>query len=190
MMRSPSAVSTGAWRCSSLRCCVRCACFVSCLLFAHGHSYELEKLRSSMLDRPCAGEQSLDICGRHADTSLPVLRRVQGFPTIKAFVNGRMLDYSGDRSAGHLKDWAISLIPQKVRARLTTGPEVGVVLLFHSSGRGMYAGMQTFLCNCAGDCTEPGQQAGGFPAALRGGLWEGEEGRQVWREPMKHSWSS
>ncbi len=42
------------------------------------------------------------------------LCRVQGFPTIKAFVNGRMIDYNGDRSAGHLKDWAISLIPQKV----------------------------------------------------------------------------
>ena len=74
------------------------------------------------------------------ETTLPVLLcRVQGFPTIKAFVNGRMIDYNGDRSAGHLKDWAISLIPQKVRARLTTGPEVGVVLLFHSSGRGMSA---------------------------------------------------
>ena len=40
--------------------------------------------------------------------------RIQGFPTIKAYVNGRMIDYNGDRSAGHLKDWAISLIPQKV----------------------------------------------------------------------------
>ena len=40
--------------------------------------------------------------------------RIQGFPTIKAYVNGRMIDYTGDRSAGHLKDWAISLIPQKV----------------------------------------------------------------------------
>lgn len=40
--------------------------------------------------------------------------RVQGFPTIKAFVNGRTIDYNGDRSAQHLKDWAISLIPQKV----------------------------------------------------------------------------
>lgn len=56
---------------------------------------------------------------------------MQGFPTIKAFVNGRMIDYNGDRSAGHLKDWAISLIPQKVRARLTTGPQFGVALLFH-----------------------------------------------------------
>lgn len=29
-------------------------------------------------------------------------------------MNGRMVDYNGDRSAQHLKDWAISLIPNKV----------------------------------------------------------------------------
>ena len=39
---------------------------------------------------------------------------MQGFPTINAFVNGRMVDYNGDRSAGSLKDWAISLIPNRV----------------------------------------------------------------------------
>ena len=50
----------------------------------------------------------LNNCGAHAPC------RVQGFPTIKAFVNGRMVDYNGDRSAGGLKDWAISLIPSKV----------------------------------------------------------------------------
>jgi hypothetical protein len=73
----------------------------------------------------------LEICGQCAASVLHALCRVQGFPTVKAFVNGRMIDYNGDRSAGHLKDWAISLIPQKVRARPTTGPQFGVALLFH-----------------------------------------------------------
>ena len=56
-----------------------------------------------------------------AYSSVTDVCRVQGFPTIKAFVNGRMIDYNGDRSAGHLKDWAISLIPQKVRHKLPAG---------------------------------------------------------------------
>ena len=47
--------------------------------------------------------------------------RIQGFPTIKAYVNGRMIDYNGDRSAGNLKDWAISLIPQKVSLPASVG---------------------------------------------------------------------
>ncbi|KAK9909480.1 hypothetical protein WJX75_002926 [Coccomyxa subellipsoidea] len=51
----------------------------------------------------CDEEEAL--CAQH---------KIQGFPTIKAFVNGRMIDYNGDRSAQHLKDWAISLIPNKV----------------------------------------------------------------------------
>ncbi|CAL8467437.1 g6975 [Coccomyxa elongata] len=51
----------------------------------------------------CDDEQSL--CAQH---------KIQGFPTIKAYVNGRMVEYNGDRSAQHLKDWAISLIPNKV----------------------------------------------------------------------------
>ncbi len=71
------------------------------------------------------------MCGRRAADLLHVLRRVQGFPTIKAYVNGRMIDYSGDRSAGHLKDWAISLIPQKVRTVLTVGPQSNYALLLH-----------------------------------------------------------
>lgn len=37
---------------------------------------------------------------------------VRGYPTIKAFVAGSWKDYSsGDRSAGALKDWALSLLP-------------------------------------------------------------------------------
>ncbi len=55
-----------------------------------------------VIKKRVADDHSCDVC------------RIQGFPTIKAFVNGRVIDYNGDRSAGHLKDWAISLIPQKV----------------------------------------------------------------------------
>ncbi|CAL5222385.1 g4741 [Coccomyxa viridis] len=64
----------------------------------------------------CDDEKSL--CSEHG---------VQGFPTIKAFVNGRMIDYNGDRSAGHLKDWAISLIPQKVTV-LSSGEKLEAFL--------------------------------------------------------------
>lgn len=39
---------------------------------------------------------------------------VQGYPTIKAVVNGKLQDYQGDRSASALKNWGLSLIPNKV----------------------------------------------------------------------------
>jgi hypothetical protein len=42
---------------------------------------------------------------------------VQGFPTIKAWVGGKLVEYQGDRSAGHLKSWALSLLPDKARRR-------------------------------------------------------------------------
>ena len=41
--------------------------------------------------------------------------RVQGFPTIKAWVNGKAAgEYSGDRSASAIKDWALGLLPNRV----------------------------------------------------------------------------
>ena len=40
--------------------------------------------------------------------------RVQGYPTIKSVVNGKLHDYQGDRSASALKNWGLSLIPNKV----------------------------------------------------------------------------
>ena len=44
--------------------------------------------------------------------------RVEGFPTIKAWVGGKLVDYQGDRSAGNLKNWALSLLPNKVSLAL------------------------------------------------------------------------
>lgn len=40
--------------------------------------------------------------------------RVQGYPTIKSVVGGKIDDYRGDRSAAALKQWGLSLIPNKV----------------------------------------------------------------------------
>ncbi|KAK9816828.1 hypothetical protein WJX72_005531 [[Myrmecia] bisecta] len=47
-----------------------------------------------------------ELCAQHG---------VKGYPTVKAFVSGRLVDYNGDRSASSLKDWALSLLPSKVR---------------------------------------------------------------------------
>ena len=138
--------------------------------------------------RPSAGAQHLEICGQCATSLLHALCRVQGFPTIKAFINGRIIDYNGDRSAGHLKDWAISLIPQKVRARLTTGPEFGVALLFHRMVDGHMQECYHLFVIVLVTVLSSGSKPGRFSAALRGGKWEGEEGHQVWRDLMKHSW--
>lgn len=51
----------------------------------------------------------------HRCTLKPVCAscRVQGFPTIKAWVGGKLVEYQGDRSAGNLKNWALSLLPNK-----------------------------------------------------------------------------
>ena len=40
--------------------------------------------------------------------------RISGYPTIKAWVSGRAVEYNGDRSAKSLKDWAVGLIPNKI----------------------------------------------------------------------------
>ena len=41
--------------------------------------------------------------------------RVQGYPTIMAFVNGKAAgEYSGERSAGAIKTWALGLVPNHV----------------------------------------------------------------------------
>jgi len=38
-------------------------------------------------------------------------QRVQSYPTIKAFRQGRWIEYRGDRSAAPLRDWGLSLLP-------------------------------------------------------------------------------
>ena len=41
--------------------------------------------------------------------------RIEGFPTIKAWVNGKAAgEYSGERSASAIKDWALALLPNRV----------------------------------------------------------------------------
>jgi protein disulfide-isomerase A6 len=48
-------------------------------------------------------------CEAHA--AVCQARGVTGYPTIKAFKEGRWVDYRGDRSAAHLRDWALGLLP-------------------------------------------------------------------------------
>ena len=40
--------------------------------------------------------------------------RVQGYPTIKSVVGGKVRDYNGERSASALRSFALSLLPDKV----------------------------------------------------------------------------
>ena len=44
-------------------------------------------------------------------------------------MNGRMVDYNGDRSAQHLKDWAVSLIPKKVNTHRYSSQQAQLPLL-------------------------------------------------------------
>ena len=68
-------------------------------------------------------------CVRPACNGLPLrLRRVEGFPTIKAFVGGRMVDYQGDRSARGLTNWAILLIPNRVAQLPPSGDKLEAFL--------------------------------------------------------------
>lgn len=39
---------------------------------------------------------------------------MKGYPTIKSVVGGKTQDYNGERSASALKNWGLSLIPNKV----------------------------------------------------------------------------
>ncbi|KAL4447472.1 hypothetical protein ABPG75_004691 [Micractinium tetrahymenae] len=41
---------------------------------------------------------------------------IRGYPTIKAFSGGRLHEYQGDRSARHLRDWALSLLPKHIKS--------------------------------------------------------------------------
>ncbi|PSC75035.1 domain containing [Micractinium conductrix] len=40
---------------------------------------------------------------------------IRGYPSMKAFSGGRLHDYQGDRSAKHLRDWALSLLPKHIK---------------------------------------------------------------------------
>lgn len=39
---------------------------------------------------------------------------MKGYPTIKSVVGGKTQEYNGERSASALKNWGLSLIPNKV----------------------------------------------------------------------------
>jgi hypothetical protein len=46
--------------------------------------------------------------------SLCQAQGVQGYPTIKAYKQGKWINYSGERSAGALSDWGLGLLPNEV----------------------------------------------------------------------------
>ena len=54
-------------------------------------------------------------------------QRVQGYPSIKALVGGQLQDYGGDRSARHLKQWALGLLPNHVRQVANSGQLEGLL---------------------------------------------------------------
>jgi thioredoxin-like negative regulator of GroEL len=53
---------------------------------------------------------------------------VQGYPTIKAYKQGRWIDYHGDRSAGSIKDWGIGLLPTETVSVLSSDASLGPFL--------------------------------------------------------------
>ena len=67
-----------------------------------------------------------------ADRTLCAHYSVQSYPTIKAFVGSRVVDYGGDRSATGLRDWAVGLLPGVV----VTVPKTAALptLLAHAGG--------------------------------------------------------
>ncbi len=58
-------------------------------------------------------------CEAHA--AVCQARGVQGYPTIKAFKEGRWIDYAGDRSAAHLASWGLAQLPGSDVATLNRG---------------------------------------------------------------------
>ena len=51
--------------------------------------------------------------------------RVQGYPTIKAFVGGKWQDYNGGRSAKAIKDFGLGLLPDKVSLLFSAASTAG-----------------------------------------------------------------
>lgn len=50
--------------------------------------------------------------------------RIQGFPTIKAAVKGKLQEYQGDRSATSLRDFALGLLSNKAVKTLNKPAQV------------------------------------------------------------------
>ena len=56
-----------------------------------------------------------------------MVRRVQGYPTVKGFVNGKPAgDHNGERTAGAVKDWALNLVPNHITT-LNRQPQVRIL---------------------------------------------------------------
>lgn len=52
-------------------------------------------------------EKQAELCQQHG---------VSSYPTIKAFVQGKVVDYRGDRTAAGVRDWAVRQLPNHVAA--------------------------------------------------------------------------
>ena len=57
--------------------------------------------------------------------------RVQGYPTIKSVVGGRVRDYNGERSASALKSFALSLLPDAVSLADMAAADHSACLAWH-----------------------------------------------------------
>ena len=67
------------------------------------------------------------------NSRITMVRRVQGYPTVKGFVNGKPAgDYNGERTAGAIKDWALSLVPNHITT-LNRQPQVRMLRASHDS---------------------------------------------------------
>ena len=71
-------------------------------------------------------DTSPDLASLHGGNGaqLNVSCRVQGFPTIKASVKGRMQDYQGERSAAALKNFALGQLSSRAVTTLNKPAQV------------------------------------------------------------------
>lgn len=53
---------------------------------------------------------------------------IQGYPTIKAYKNGRWVGYNGDRSASTLTNWGLGLLPNDLISTLKTDSDLEAYL--------------------------------------------------------------
>lgn len=63
---------------------------------------------------------------------------IQSYPSIKAYKAGQWMEYHGDRSASHLRDWGLSLLPRDAISTLNRANQLHDFVL-KSSGSGASA---------------------------------------------------
>ena len=98
------------------------------------------------------------MCRGRADELCVPPSRVQGYPTIMAFVNGKAAgEYSGERSAGAIKDWALGLVPNHVTTlnkQQQVGPRCVSVTNSHPAAEPaqscptLAVGLHNLSCSC------------------------------------------